>query len=85
MESERFVLPVIMGDDVSVNAEDAGVSLPHPGQGVGPQLLDMAGQVDTVTQSCGHIHDQRQTPASEIWSSVETSVLSYNTEISLTL
>ena len=37
-----------MSDDVGVNAEDARVPVPHPGQGVGPKLLDVAGQGNGV-------------------------------------
>ena len=40
--------PGVMRDDVGVDAEDARVPVPHPGQGVGPQLLDVAGQVNSV-------------------------------------
>ena len=43
-----------MGDDVGVDAEDAGVSASDPGQAVGAQLSHSAGQVQ------GAAHHRRQ-------------------------
>ena len=70
------VLPVVVCDDVCLDAEDAGVSLPDPGQAVGPQLLHMAGQMNSLTQGCCDIEDWRQAQTSEVRSSVQSCVLS---------
>ena len=50
-----------MRDDVGVDAEDARVPVPHPGQGIGPQLLYVAGQVDSVAWHQEYLKDWKST------------------------
>ena len=76
-ESRHFAItvPVVVSDDVCLDAQDAGVSLPDPGQAVGPQLLHVAREVNSLTQGCRNIQNWRQTKTSKVWSSVEPCVL----------
>ena len=64
-----------MGDDVSVNADDAGVSVPDPGEAVGAQLLDVAGEVDGVAKHCSLVHYLGQAHPAEVGTIVQTFVL----------
>ena len=64
-----------MCDDVSVNAEDARVAVPDPGQRVGAELLDVAGQVDGVAQHCRKVHHAAQGQPGKVGTGVEPGVL----------
>ena len=64
-----------MSDDVGVNAEDARVPVPDPGQCIGPQLLDMAGEVDSVAQHRRDVHHAAQGQPSKVGTGVEPGVL----------
>ena len=67
--------PGVVRDDVGVDAEDARVPVPDPGQGVGPQLLDVAGQVDGVAQHRGQIEHATQGQPGKVGTGVEPGVL----------
>ena len=67
-----------MGDDIGVDADDAGVSVPDPGKAVGPKLLDMAGEVDGVAKHGGLVHHLGQAHATEVWTIVQAFVLTWN-------
>ena len=63
--------PGVMRDDVSVNAEDARVAVPDPGQRVGAELLDVAGQVDGVAQHRGQVEHATQGQPGKVGTGVE--------------
>jgi len=64
-----------MGDDVGVDAEDAGVSASDPGQAVGAQLSHSAGQVQGAAHHRRQVHHPAQGQPGEIGTGVEPSVL----------
>ena len=67
--------PGVVCDDVGVDAEDARVPVPHPGQGVGPELLDVAGEVDGVAQHRRDVHHATQGQPGKVGTGVEPGVL----------
>ena len=67
--------PGVVRDYVGVDADDARVPVPHPGQRVAAQLLDVAGQVDGVAQHRGQVEHPTQGQPGKVGAGVEPSVL----------